>query len=163
MIKKNALTLTLLVSAATALTTAAPAAALGSTTSTPMQQRVNAALAAEPGGMQTAWNEVSWDDGRIVLTLAPPALPWEVAAQVSNCASGKFCAYSAAGYGGNKLAFSTCTSNLSVSALGAPVRSIANSRTSGTVTAYNNGTYVTTVAAGTGKNILVSITSLSCS
>lgn len=42
------------------------------------------------------------------------------------------------------------------------VRSIANSRTSGTVMAYNNGTFVTTVAAGTGKNILVSITALSC-
>lgn len=162
MIKKTAVAAALFASAVMALAAATPAAATTAPASTPMQQRVNSALAAEPGGVQTAWNEVSWADGTIVLTLAPLAPTFAVAAQVSNCASGKFCAYSAVGYGGNKLTFSTCTSNLSVAGLQAPVRSIANSRTSGTVTAYNGSSPVLTVAAGTGKNTLATVTSLSC-
>ncbi len=77
--------------------------------------------------------------------------------------SGKFCAYTLPGYLGNKLTFSTCTSNHGVSALGGSVRSIANSRSSGTVKAYNGSSLVLSVSAGTGKNTTATITKLACS
>lgn len=160
--KKTAAFTALLTSALITLVTATPAAADTAPAQTPMQQRVSAALAAEPGGEQTAWNEISWDNGAVVLTLASDTAIASVAAQVGTCTSGNFCAYSSANYGGNKLTFSTCTSGLSVAGLGGPVRSIANSRSSGTVRAYNGGTVVLTVAPGTGKNTLATITSLSC-
>lgn len=157
---KSGVALALLLSAAATLATATPTLAAPATVSMPMQQRVNAALAEVPGGVQTAWNEVSWDDGAVVLTLAPEGVA--TAAAVGSCASGTFCAYAKVGYTGTKLTFSTCTSGLSVAAL-PQVRSIANARSSGTVSAYNGSTLVTTVAAGTGKNTAGTITSLSCS
>lgn len=160
MTKKTALAIALLTGAVMVIATATPAAATSSTTSASMQQQVDAALAAEPGGMQTAWNEVSWNDGAVVLTLASDVIT--VTAAVGPCPSGKFCAYSSTGYTGSKLTFSTCTSGLSVAGLNAPVRSIANSRTSGTVTAYNGSSPVLTVPPGQGKNTLATITSLSC-
>lgn len=123
-----------------------------------VQDRIDAVL-AEYGGEQTAWNEVSWDGGDTVLTVAGEAS----ISRVGGCADGKFCAYSLAGYSGSRLTFSTCTSNISVSSLGASVRSIANSRSSGTVTAYNGGSAVLSVGAGSGANTSATITSLGCS
>ncbi len=130
----------------------------------PMDDLVAAALEATPGGTRTGWNEVAWDDGDIVLTLADPATRTGATAKaVGGCASGKFCAYTLPGYLGNKLTFSTCTSNHGVSALGGSVRSIANSRSSGTVKAYNGSSLVLSVSAGTGKNTTATITKLACS
>lgn len=157
---KSVVTTALFVSVAAALATATPTLAAPATAPTSMQQRVNTALIETPGGIQTAWNEISWDNGDVVLTIAPEGLI--TASTVGTCESGKFCAYAKASYSGTKLTFSTCTSGLSVTAL-PQVRSIANARSSGTVTAYNGSTLVTTVAAGTGKNTTGTITSLSCS
>lgn len=97
MIKKSAIVVALIACVVMALATATPAAASATSTPASMQQRVNAVLAAEPGGIQTAWNEVSWDDGAIVLTLADETVPAAEASQVGTCASGTFCVYSVGG------------------------------------------------------------------
>lgn len=127
----------------------------------PIQDRIDTVL-AEYGGQQTAWNEVSWDDGATILTLAPDAgtvAPFAV----GGCPDSNFCVYSLAGYVGSRITFTTCTSNHPVGALGGPVRSIANSRTSGSVTAYNVNAYVLTVPYNNGTNTISTITRLSCS
>lgn len=128
-----------------------------------MATQVAAVLDAHPGGERTGWNEVTWHGGDVVLTLAPEVHSGTAAKSVGGCASGKFCAYSLPGYLGSKITYSTCTSNHSVSALGSPVRSIANSRSSGNVKAYNGSSLVLTVNAGTGKNTTSTITKLACS
>ena len=64
---KSRLAITLL----TTVVLAATVPAVASASDTPdMQERVNAALAEIPGGVQTGWNEVTWDDGAMVLTIA---------------------------------------------------------------------------------------------
>lgn len=131
-----------------------------------MQARIDQTLADHPGGTQTAWNEISWDDGEIILTLAsetPSVNPHIALLAVADCPSSRFCAYSAASYGGSRITFSTCTSNHSPSALGGPVRSLANSRSSGAVRAYNSSnTLLATANAGTGTNVGGTTTKLSC-
>jgi len=151
-----AATLSLFSSAAT---TASPDTVVGNQT---MQDRVIETLRNNPGGVQTAWNEISWENGDIVLTLSselghlsPLAIP--------NCPAGQFCAFSGSNYSGSKVAFSTCLSNHSVATLGAPVLSIANNRSSGNVKGLNNSTVVITVPFNTGANTSGTITSLSCS
>ncbi len=143
--------------AAAVLFTLAPA--LPASAVDPMQDRVDAVI-AEFGGEQTAPNEVSWDDGAVILTLAPEGV---TAFAIGNCPSGSYCAYSGLSYSGSRLAFSTCTSGNSVAALPS-VKSIANSRTSGTVKAYNGSTLVATVNANTGKTpITAAVKTLNCS
>lgn len=129
-----------------------------------MQERVEAVLAENPGGTQIGWNEISWDDGDVILTLAPSASPSGVTAfaAVGGCTAGRFCAYSQSSYGGDKITFSTCTSSHSVSALSGPVRSMANSRTSGTIRAYAGSTLLASAAAGTGSNVTGTTTKISC-
>ena len=127
---------------------------------TDTQAEVDRVIAAH-GGTQTAWNEVSWNDGETVLTIAATDGPGVFS--VGPCAAGKYCVYSGAGYTGSILTFSSCTTGNSVAAL-PQVRSIANSRTAGTVRAYNGSTLVTTVAPNTG-NVLISgtVKTVSCS
>ncbi|GGH33742.1 peptidase inhibitor family I36 protein [Microbacterium album] len=138
-----------------------------------MQERVEAALADRPGGVQTSWNEVNWDDGRVVLTLDPTSsragssvvLATDVVAlaAVGGCASGTFCAYNQTGYRGDKITFSTCASSHSVSGLVGSVRSIANSRSSGVVRAYNGTTLLASATAGNGSNVSGTTNKLTCS
>jgi hypothetical protein len=126
-----------------------------------VQSQIDEVLAEFPGGTQTAWNEVSWDNGAVVLTLS---VPGEVVAMgVGSCANGYYCAYAGPSYTGSKLTFSGCTAGNSVAALGAPVRSIANSRVFGTVSAYNSSSFLFSVGAGSGTNTGASVTLLSCS
>lgn len=145
---------------ALALATAAPSPA--ATTPT-LQERIDAILTANPGASQTGWNEVTMSGGDAVLTLVPDAGHQVVPmAAVGDCAAGKFCAYSKTAYSGDKITYSTCTSNHSVAGLDT-VRSIANSRTSGTVRAYNGSTLLATITPGTGKSFAGTTTKLTCS
>jgi len=128
-----------------------------------MQQRINDVIADHPGGQQTAWNEVTWDGGAIVLTLSPRDESPRHERAVGGCPAGSFCAFAGSNYSSSRLTFSTCTSSHSVAPLGASVRSIANSRTSGQVQALNGSTVVLTVPANSGQNTAPTITSLSCS
>ena len=130
-----------------------------SATTNPTQTHIDSVLANYPGGIQTGWNEVSWDDGDVVLTVALGDV--HARAAVGTCANGKHCVYSSPGLLGSKLTFSTC-SNQSVSALGGPVKSVANARSSGTVTAKNGSTPVLSIAPGAYKNTSATVTQVSC-
>lgn len=125
-----------------------PALAATSPDEPDLQQQIDAVLAEFPGGTQTAPNEVSWQDGTVVLTLANDE---QVAARsVGSCATGTHCVYSGSGLSGSKLTFSTCSTQ-SVAPLGAPVASIANAR-SVVVRAYNSIGVVGSVSANGSAN-----------
>ncbi|MFK4728155.1 peptidase inhibitor family I36 protein [Agromyces mediolanus] len=108
-----------------------------------LQQQVDAVLAEFPGGIQTGPDEVSWQDGAVVLNIAGSG--GAAARAVGSCATGTHCVYSGVGLSGSKLTFSTCTTQ-SVAPLGAPVASIANAR-SIVVRAYNSVGVVGSVSA----------------
>ncbi len=148
-----------------------PAEASAATPSiTPMQEQVEDVI-DEHGGVQTGWNEVTWDDGAIILTIAREdsikagtisARAATASAARDNCAAGKYCAYGKAGYGGNKLTYSSCpATHTSFSIIGSP-RSIKNNRTSGTVKAYNGSTLKNTLTAGKGNSNTSGITKITC-
>lgn len=122
-----------------------------------MQERVEAVI-DEHGGVQSGWNEVTWDDGDVVLTIEPEGFaPFAV----GNCATGRYCVYDGQNRTGSKLSFTSCA-NHSVSPLGSPVRSMANARSSGSVVAKNGSTIVLTVAVGATKNTTATITHANC-
>lgn len=134
---------------------------------TTMQERVDEVI-AEFGGEQVDWNQVSWDEGEIVLTLAEEesranTARVAAAAATDKCASGKYCVYPKIGYGGNQLAFSACpATQTSFSVIGS-IRSIKNDRASNTVRAYAGSTLRATLAAGTGNTNISGITKVTCS
>lgn len=127
-----------------------------------VQERIAEVMQEYPGGTQISRNEVSWDNGNVVLTLRSQD-DTVSPTNVGNCETGKFCAYSGTGYTGSSISFSTCTSSHSVAQLGTAVRSIANARTSGQVQAKNGSTVVLTVPHGTGANTTATVTTLACS
>ena len=145
-----------------ALTWAGAAPGFAAITEPSMQDRVAVVLAGNPGSVQTGWNEVTMSGGDPVLALESSRTDTVLPASVGTCPNGKFCAYGKMGYRGDKLTYSTCTANHSVAGLIA-VRSIANSRATGTVRAYNGSTVVASVAAGTGENLAGKTTWLTCS
>ncbi|MFD5225406.1 peptidase inhibitor family I36 protein [Microbacterium sp. NPDC058342] len=140
----------------------------------PMQERVDEVI-DEFGGEQIDWNEVSWDDGDIVLTLDPDlnlsttgkttkSVGVTATASKEDCASGKYCLYSRAFYDGNKLTFSACpATHTSFSKLGGAPRSIMNDRASGKVRAYNGTTVKATLNARTGTSNISGVTKVTCS
>ena len=154
----------ILIAAAALLLAIAPNSAAVASGNSDMQSRIDKVMGAHPNGTQISWNEVSWDGGDVILTLAPETSTGTATlAAVGGCASGSFCAYSLTNYAGNKLTFSTCVNIHSVSALGSPVRSIANSRSSGSIKAYSSTSLLATAAAGTGKNVSGTTTYINCS
>lgn len=130
---------------------------------TSLQERVDLALEQNPGSVQIGPNEIAIDGSTIlVLEMAGSGQSRaQPAGTVGGCPAGKFCAYSKVGYAGDYLSYSTCESSHSVA--GISVRSIANSRSSGSVLAYKGSTLLATVAAGTGKNVSKGTSKLSCS
>lgn len=126
----------------------------------PMQERVDRVLLEYPGGTQIASNEVAWENGAVVLTLAPTDGIEPLA--VGSCATGSYCAYNGSGLSGSKLTFSTC-GTYSTTALGT-VRSVANARTSGYVDAKNAaGSVLATISSGSSISYApAGITQLTC-
>ncbi len=120
--------------------------------------QVNYALARVPGGTQTSPNQVIWPDGTILTVDTGNSVARAAAA---SCASGKFCAYADLNGAGSHLDFATCPSANSVAAL-PQVRSIANARSSGTVTGRNGSTVIVTVNPGTTKNVTKTIDRVVC-
>ena len=138
--------------------TAVPAQAAQTATRQAVQQQINAALTATPGGEQTSANTVEWNDGDIILTVAS-----NLSTQaVGSCATGYVCAYSSTNLLGTKLSFGSCAT-YSTSTI--TVRSVANARSSGTVRGKNNaGTTLVTVTAGNHDNSTpTGITQVTCS
>ncbi|WP_187976969.1 peptidase inhibitor family I36 protein [Mycetocola sp. JXN-3] len=147
-----------------ALSVPSIASAQGSVTDS-MQARVDTIIAAH-GGVQTAWNEITWDGGDVIATLgaesAASARSFS-ALSVGNCASGRYCAYSSLNFGGDRLTYSACpATNTSLSAIGT-VRSISNNRGSGTVRAYAGTTLKNTISTGSGASSTSGITRITCS
>lgn len=127
----------------------------------PVQEQVSYALATVPNGVQTAWNQVVWPDGTLlVVPDGDPFLPTPAAA-AATCPSGKFCAHSQPTGAGARLEFSACPSTNSLAAL-TSVRSISNARSSGTVTGRKGSTIVVTATAGSTKNVTKTIDQLVC-
>lgn len=160
-------TKSLLSAAATALLIATSIVGMGSAanaagtdppTST-MQERIDEVLAEQPGSTQTSWNEVTWDDGDVTLTLAADGISTFA---VGSCATGKFCAYSGTFLSGSRLTFSSCGTH-STASLGT-VRSIANARSSGSVQGKNsaNTTLVTVGAGSSNGSTPIGVTKVSC-
>lgn len=124
-----------------------------------MQERIDQVLAEHPGGTQISQNEVAWDDGDVILTLASGGISTFA---VGSCATGKFCAYSGTFLSGSRLTFSSCGTH-STTALGA-VRSIANARSSGSVQGKNssNSVLVTVGAGSSNGSTPIGVTKVSC-
>lgn len=153
---------------ALAVLMAPTSAGAADTTSSTVQERVDEVI-DEYGGEQTAWNEVTWEDGDIVLTLAPETTTTVslratvTATAADDCASGKYCVYSKTNYNGDKISYSKCPATYtSFTALSDSIHSIKNDRTSGTVKAYNGTTVKSTLAAGKGSTSVTSITKVTC-
>ncbi|MEN3537848.1 peptidase inhibitor family I36 protein [Microbispora sp. ZYX-F-249] len=70
-----------------------------------LREQVALQLKIAPGGIQTSRNEVSYDNGRFVVTYA---LPQQVAAGTADCPSGWFCFYDGANFGYPRGKLSSC-------------------------------------------------------
>lgn len=125
-----------------------------------VSSQISYALQMSPGGVQTAWNQVTWPDGTI-LTVEPTTSLARTAAAVSTCPSGKFCAFSDINGAGSHLDFTACPSSNSVAAL-PQVFSISNARSSGTVTGRKASTVIVTVNPGATKNVTKTIDKVVC-
>ncbi len=115
------------------------------------------ALDAIPGGVATSPHSAEWPAlGMRADTLTGRA--------VGSCATGNICAYSGAGQTGTRLSWTTCGSK-STAAL-AQVGSIANARSSGTLTALASSTVRATAVASAAADVALayraSITSIRC-
>lgn len=140
--------------------TPAGAWAADSPTDDQMQARVDAVI-DEYGGTQTAWNEVTWDAGAVVLELGTDFVPF---AGTDDCASGRYCVYSRTGYEGTKITYSACPATYtSFTPLLGSVRSIKNDLGSGTVRAYNGNTLKAALTPGNGTSNVTNVTKLTCS
>ena len=114
-----------------------------------LQTQIDQIMAEHPGGTQIGPNAVEWEGGAVTLTLAVES-PHAVAAKaIGSCASGSYCIYNNTSLGGSKVAFTTCNKTYSTSVLPGTVKSIANARSTGTVTAHNSsGSTLSTIKAG---------------
>lgn len=129
---------------------------------TDIQLQIDQLLQANPGGVQTSPNSISWQAGAIVLTLAPNASQRTLA--VGTCPSGSFCAFSGTNLTGSRVSFTTCVTHPVGSLIGT-AKSIANARTSGSVFAENaSGSVLATITAnGRLNSSPAGVTQLGCS
>jgi hypothetical protein len=111
------------------------------------------ALNAQPGGVATSYYSAEWPKLDMTLDVA-----WASTFAVGTCATGTICAYSEGAMAGVKLSWTTCGSK-STAAL-STVGSIANARTSGTLTARQSTTVRATAAANSYANVPLSYRSL---
>ncbi|TQJ31066.1 hypothetical protein [Microbacterium sp. SLBN-146] len=99
------------------------------------------ALAAVPGGVAEGYYSAAWPETGMRVDV-----PNGMLRAVGSCATGSICAYSGTGLAGTQLSWSTCGQK-STAAL-SQVRSIANARSSGILSARQ----VTTVRAWASAN-----------
>jgi len=117
----------------------------------PVQEYVDAAMLAEPGGTQIGPGIVEWDNGAAILTVRDLD-GTNLRRAVGSCATGSICVYGSTSLAGARLAFTTC-STFSTAGLGAVVKSMANARNSGYARGYNSaGAILTTLAPTVSLN-----------
>ena len=76
------------------------------TSSAQLQKQIDTQLRIAPGGTQTAANEVTYDNGKFVVTFALPGRAKAFA--VEDCPNGWFCFYDHTGYGYPRGKLSDC-------------------------------------------------------
>ncbi|MBW9121246.1 hypothetical protein JNB63_14195 [Microbacterium trichothecenolyticum] len=112
------------------------------------------ALANEPGGVAVDYYTAEWP----ALAMRLQVSSGVNTRSVGSCAAGAICAYSGGGMGGTKLSWTTCGTK-STAAL-STVGSIANARTSGTLSALAAGIIRVSVGAGSYVNVPIAVRSL---
>lgn len=137
------------------------------TSDTPMQEAITDVI-EEYGGTQTAWNEVSWDDGETTLVLDPGLASPQTglgrgATSTSACTKGRYCAYGKTDYLGSRLEYSACPATVTSFGPVSSVRSIKNNRSSGTIKAYKGSTLKTTLSPGNNNKDTTGTTKITCS
>jgi hypothetical protein len=110
-----------------------------------VQSQIDRILETDPTATQVGTNVVSWDGGDITLTIVNESVASTQRA-IGRCADGKHCAFSATGYGGSMLSYSSCTTN----SISFYPRSIANARDNAVVRAYMNSTQIYAMGANVG-------------
>lgn len=134
------------------LVVSAPAAAHAAKTApSDVHPAVAYALSTEPGGIVTGYASAEWPHLGMTLDVAAANSDPVSVFAVGTCATGSICAYSDGGLAGVKLSWSTCGSK-STAAL-ATVGSIANARSSGTLSAREG----TTIRASAGVNTYANV------
>lgn len=119
-------------------------------------------ILTEYGGTQVGESTISWNDGQVVLQLAPDEGLASYAA-LNNCTSGAFCLFAQTSYGGARLAVTACPTTLTSFPGLTGVRSIQNNRASGTVRAYTSATLRATLSPGAGApSLTAGVTSVTC-
>lgn len=127
-----------------------------------LQDEVNKVL-EEFGGIQIAPNAIAWNGREIILEIRNVESQKATAA-VNNCPDGSFCAFDAGAYSGNRLMFTACPTTVTTFPGLSNVRSLQNSRATGTVRAYSSTILRATLNPGKGAPLLpVGITKLTCS
>jgi hypothetical protein len=89
--------------ALTVIALAMPSAAAPPST-TPLQAQINAHLAAYPGGTQIGATEISYADGKFIMTFVAA----EKSTSAADCPSGWFCFYDQVNYGYPRGKLSSC-------------------------------------------------------
>ncbi|MFC9972079.1 peptidase inhibitor family I36 protein [Spirillospora sp. NPDC127200] len=80
-----------------------------------VQDQINDQLRDYPGGVQTAHNKVSYDGGRVVLTIP---VSGTARAAADPCATNAYCFYDGPDFTGRKLTFRDCGGNQSLTDYG---------------------------------------------
>jgi len=120
--------------------------------------QIAAALAAVPGGQVIDDRTAVWPDLSMTMTVPDPRLR----EAIGSCANGSVCAFSGASLTGSKLSWTTC-STFSTTALGVPVRSIADARSTGSLQARNGTTVVATALAQNWASVTGTTDNVKCS
>lgn len=123
-----------------------------------LDPQVAAALQTVPGGEVLDSHTAYWPDLGMTMTVPDPRLR----DAVGICPNGSVCAFSGASLGGTKLSWTTC-GTFSTAALKAPVRSIADARSTGSLQARSGTTVVATAIAQSWASVTGTSDNVNCS
>jgi Peptidase inhibitor family I36 len=119
--------------------------------------RITAALAEHSGGEVIDAHTAYWPDEHMTLHVDNPLL--RVA--VGNCPNGSICAFSGTNIGGSRISWTTC-GTYNTSTLGAPVKSIADARSTGSLQARSGTTVLATAIAQSWDNVTGTTDNVRC-
>jgi len=123
-----------------------------------LDPQITAALQAVPGGEALDDHTAYWPDLSMTLTVPDTRLR----AAVGTCPNGSVCAFGGVSLTGSRLSWTTC-GTFSTTALGVPVRSIADARSTGSLQARNGTTVVATAIAQSWASVTGTSDNVKCS
>jgi len=149
--------------AAAALILAVTPAIAASASDAAIDPQIAYALDAVPGGELVDGHTAYWPDQGMTLTVPDAtARSASAASAIGSCPHGSVCAFSAYNLSGTRLAWTSCAVH-STTALGSPVRSIADARSTGYLQARNGTTVLATAIAQSWDNVTsTSTTNVRC-